>query len=500
MSFKKGTATDHVDLLEQLIAFATGRGVDAVAVNAAGTLYTVGNILTAVGGTFSSAATFEVTSVNGGGGITGIRVVESGTYTVDPTNPDTPTGGTGSGATLNYTMADAGWSLSRESFYAVSATPGAPGTSYLVGQQLEVVGGTSVETAVFQVATINGGGGVTSVVPTSRIGEYTVSPANAAATTGGSGSGATLNVVYTPNRWAILEGVGSGSDQIFVGIRTFTDSGANNWEIAGMAGYQSGERYIFQPGISPGRYEVPDHGHYVPLNNSTIDYWFFVTGRRIIVVAKMGTTYSSCYLGFLNQYGTSNEYPYPLCVASPSSLFNRVFSSASASFSGIIDPIGHVLVPDAGPISVRDPGGSWIQFMNSALSGGGRTLRDSAVVYPAGLATLSGVADVDKFGVGLLVPTGIIPNENIPGTQTFSILQTPDSPEFSSVLWPATFIEAVPVRQALGELADVYWVSAEGESTDLLAEDTIEISGDLYIVFTQANRTDVWNFMAIRRS
>src|SRR6186713_3050799 len=104
--FKQSTASDQIDLLEQLIEFATGRGVESATIDDGGTGYTAGDILTADGGTFSSAATFEVLTVDGGGVILTLRVVESGTYTVDPTNPDTVSGGSGSGAELNYTMAD----------------------------------------------------------------------------------------------------------------------------------------------------------------------------------------------------------------------------------------------------------------------------------------------------------------------------------------------------------------------------------------------------------
>jgi hypothetical protein len=67
-----------------------------------GTGYTVGNVLTFVGGTFTVASQITVTSVSAGV-ITGISTTIGGIYTVPPTNPISVTGGSGSGATFTLT-------------------------------------------------------------------------------------------------------------------------------------------------------------------------------------------------------------------------------------------------------------------------------------------------------------------------------------------------------------------------------------------------------------
>lgn len=71
-----------------------------------GTGYVVGNVLTVVGGT-GTAATYRVTSVDAVGAVTGIELVTSGDYTVQPTSPMLTTGGTGTGARLRLKYADA---------------------------------------------------------------------------------------------------------------------------------------------------------------------------------------------------------------------------------------------------------------------------------------------------------------------------------------------------------------------------------------------------------
>jgi hypothetical protein len=73
--------------------------VVSVSIADGGSSYTVSDTLTVVGGT-GTAATLTVTSVNGGV-IDGISIATAGNYTVDPVNPVSVTGGTGSGATFN---------------------------------------------------------------------------------------------------------------------------------------------------------------------------------------------------------------------------------------------------------------------------------------------------------------------------------------------------------------------------------------------------------------
>jgi hypothetical protein len=68
-------------------------------INAGGTGYTVGNTLTLVGGTFTSAAQLTVTAVSSGV-ITAVSILGGGGYSATPTYPASVTGGSGSGATF----------------------------------------------------------------------------------------------------------------------------------------------------------------------------------------------------------------------------------------------------------------------------------------------------------------------------------------------------------------------------------------------------------------
>jgi len=84
-----------------------------------GTGYAVNNVLTAVGGTFSTAISITVTAVSAGV-ITAFTVANSGVYTVLPTNPISVTGGTGTGATFNVTA----WQVRTANFTITNAGSG----------------------------------------------------------------------------------------------------------------------------------------------------------------------------------------------------------------------------------------------------------------------------------------------------------------------------------------------------------------------------------------
>jgi microcystin-dependent protein len=83
-----------------------GNKVTAAAIVSGGTGYTIGDTLTVVGGTSYVAATLTVNTVSGGV-ITSVSINNPGVYTVNPGNPVSVTGGTGSGATFNLTLATA---------------------------------------------------------------------------------------------------------------------------------------------------------------------------------------------------------------------------------------------------------------------------------------------------------------------------------------------------------------------------------------------------------
>lgn len=76
----------------------------SVAINAAGTGYTVGDTLDVVGGLGPITTELTVSTVGGGGAITGISISNAGQYVEIPANPVSVTGGSGSAATFDLTF------------------------------------------------------------------------------------------------------------------------------------------------------------------------------------------------------------------------------------------------------------------------------------------------------------------------------------------------------------------------------------------------------------
>ena len=107
----------------------------------------------------------------------------------------------------------------------------------------------------------------------------------------------------------ILKGEGlSGSEEIFVGLRTYQDVSADyyNLAIAGFTGYLPGNVWAGQPGfIESG----------IPAHNQRIDYWLAINAQRIAFGLKVGTpVYTTGYAGKFFQYGVPSQYPYPVAV------------------------------------------------------------------------------------------------------------------------------------------------------------------------------------------
>lgn len=531
--WQTGTTDNYLTALQALIDVATSDHVATVAVNAGGTGYVVGDVLTVAGGTSTYAATLLVTSV-AAGVIDGVRVQNGGAYTADPTlTANTATGGTGTGASFDLTMSGTGWTVDRRRYRAARATITAGGTNYAAGQFLTVSGGTADQAAVFRIASVSGGA-VTSVVPvdpdntasdTEATGKYTVTPANPASTTvnTGSGSGCTLTIQYEQE--LELEGSGTGAQDISVGIKTYqtTDtSGFNttyNWALFAKTSYSSALDFFEQPGISPGFAASPPgdpnlqttQGAFVPLRDTNgsfpITFWFNFTPQRLVAVFKVegGTTtiYASMYLGYLNPLGTTTELPFPMYVAGSSHRKNVYYEDATPWITGLTQMAGGG--GDAGPGFLYRPStAEWQGVDNSdvAEAGTSRLASTDNGVYPGGDINLqaqpSGFQPIVADGWGSWEDA--IPEDGVPGTAAWALYPTPNTGGDLYHLIPATVADAddnANIWLPYGELDDVFWV---GRATVLTSEDTITVGSDVYRVFQNGNRQEEWSYMAIKET
>lgn len=112
------------------------------------------------------------------------------------------------------------------------------------------------------------------------------------------------------NRELILRGAGlSGTEEIYVGFRTYQDSGADYYNLvaATFTGYVAGNTFDTQPGARLSG---------VPAHNNRIDYWLTLNAQRIALAMKVGTpVYESCYVGKMLPYCLPSQFPYPIICA-----------------------------------------------------------------------------------------------------------------------------------------------------------------------------------------
>lgn len=533
MSWQTGTATDYLDMLDQVVEIATSDHVTTAAVNAGGTGYTVGDILTVVGGTSTHVSTLEVTTVSGGV-ITGVRIQTGGAYTADPTlTANAVTGGTGTGATMDLTMLTSTYTVKRRSKEAVSATIAAGGTGYTVGDDITLVDGAAGirgdvsdaagVAAVFNVDTVSGG--VVTAVSLVTAGNYEETPTNPVATTGGTGTGCTLTVTYqdaaTQDQVLILESTGdSGTDTIITGLKTFnrvdvsTFETVYNWAAFGMTAYNAGLVFEDQPELSPGvetdgTVSTTNGGAFVPLKTSdafNISFWMSVTGNRIILVCKVEdaivTHYSSMYVGFHNPFATTAEDPYPIYIAGCTGRDNSLYTDTTMGrVSTLVECMTVLSRP--GPAFFR-LANVWTALRNGSVTDSGSPTRNADrdfTVWPYGEPTLSPETD-DVITIDIVTAVqwnDIIPQSGVPGSPNVQMQPTPQTGDDARVLVPATLIASDnPAGQPkvyfpIGEIDNVFWVTGVG----LSPEDTFDIGDDRYIVFT-GNQSEVFSFFAVK--
>ena len=549
--WQTGSATDYFDLLYQLRQVMTGRHVATAAVNAAGTGYTVGDVLTVVGGTSTHVATLEVVTITGGGGtgpVGTVRITNAGAYTSDPT-PTTAngvTGGTGSSCTIDITVANTGWTEVMESRRALSAVVSAAGNGYNVGDEIEVQGGigqgvsTNVEKAVFTVSTLTGGAGTgvaTVTVKATEEGHYQGLPANPAATlivTGSGDDACTLTVTYESrlpddHSVLVLEGAAAGSpDPVQIGFWTYEGTISSlevrNWGLFGFAqDYDVAALFHNQPGISGGLKITGDDGAMEPSTSlgsvnlplkgddggGTYPLLFYmsVTDRRVMLAVYNETAtiknWVTAYMGFTNQFGTTDEIPYPCVIAGSAS--KTLTSSLDASTSPVTTSIVHMLSSDVntlhGPAQMLNPAGTWQKLSNGYLNTSNAFSRTNEWnTVPGGYVNLIN----NTFRPGY----AIIPAQTFDWTEMidYAVSQTPEfelypSPDTTAtklyVLVPVSVIvgtgagnDPSHVWYPFGELDGLFWFSYTDAGAGIDALDYMDIGTDRYRVFRQGHRSE----------
>lgn len=521
MAWFAGVASDYRGLLAKVAEFASADNAVIAAIVNAGSGYQVGDFPNVSGGTATSAAQLEVTAVDGSGGVTGLRIRNGGAYSADPPVGTATTGGNGTGLTVTVTTLAGGWSVLRQTvgIFAVAANSiTAPGSGYVMNDILTLDSsgdaGTSPTTeATFRVIAVDGSGGITSIAVETPGSYIAADGSSGLPLTGGTGSGATIAPLWDgvdAEDQLIMEGVGSGADEIFIGIRTFSNSptGARNWELAGMIGFDASLGWTAQPSISPGRFDNQTSitgGAFYHLRDTVTNYWISINSSRIVVVTQSGTNFHTCYLGFIDRLATADAYPYPLLIVGTSTEQTLNATGSGIELAGLPSPVADSQGIGWGPGILRTPGGAWKNYRNALARLGQYDIETNFVSsWPsAALINLSGsLPTIDQWGTisTSLIWTSMIGDD--PGeTPTYKLEPTPGVSGSVSPIFPVTLLD-LQGSFIYGQLAGVFWVSSSQDSgSPAVSNDTFTLpSGARFRLFQNVAATSFYNFICIEEA
>ena len=277
-----------------------------------------------------------------------------------------------------------------------------------------------------------------------------------------------------------LEGPGAGvGRRVYLNFRTTanTTNSLYSWNIRGATGYTVGA----VAGANPGEQQTPV---WLNLWQNTIQYWFYINDRRIIVVAKCSTAYMSFYGGFFLPFSVPTQYPFPLLVAADYGS-SVIWSHTNSGRRMMVDPGGNMSAPAAW---TRSPSGQWVSTYNQDLGAGNDEASDQqagAVVrmwpYHVGEANSSALAYDDWTG-------SVQPHSG--GAALDSFIATRQGERW---LWPVTLI---PSNEPIYGTLDGVWCVP---GTGLATEQVVTVGADTYRVFQNIQRSSGNDFFAVRQ-
>lgn len=263
----------------------------------------------------------------------------------------------------------------------------------------------------------------------------------------------------------IMRGPGlAGNDEIFVGIKTEAPgNGAYNWRMQGFSGYSA---LAFD--ANPGAFATPASCPRLLLLNAGMTYWFFVNGRRIIVVAKASTTYQVGYLGLILPYGAPSSLPYPLFIGGQGCT-NTVWSDTVYTNSPFWIARATAAARPAVSSGLFMSGGTWKNTFQKRYASPNWYFDYELFVWPQQISQTSLAQGVylDRL------------RKNVDGSvHTF----------------PMILCASGTSRNMYGEFDGMDAVSG----FELAAEDTITIGSDTYIVFSGGSLSERSAYVAIK--
>lgn len=319
-------------------------------------------------------------------------------------------------------------------------------------------------------------------------------------TAGGAWIDGTNTTVPTADRWTVLTNGGlqpalpgsgfatdgelylqgqgsSGTDQIIVGFQTYRNVGNNVFGIhlAGYTAFDNTLSFLTMPGLS----SITPR---VALDDNSFNVFFWVNARRIMAVARIGTTDICFHLGYILPFATSSQYPYPLMLSG--SVQDDTYNFQQNNF-------GQSSLPDPCPngCTFRWIDGTWIPVAHFTNNSGSRPTAlggansNPYLFWPLRDNTTTDGAEISNVGSELAL-----------FTQYSAVSPIISNSQINAFpLYPVTLENA---SQLIGVVDGMFVVPGQG----LSAGDTITVSGTTYDVFHNTWRTEFPDFFCIKRA
>lgn len=262
----------------------------------------------------------------------------------------------------------------------------------------------------------------------------------------------------------ILKGNGAGgTDEIYVGLSTYRNTGEDDYAIQGRAyiGYDDTRVWDTQPFQHTG---TPC----ILLWDGAMPYWFVANGRRFIMVVKVNTTYQIFYGGFFLPYAFPNEYQYPYIVGGMSNDVDKGFFNVDTNNS-----VFWVGSSRSGIMNLPTNDWKWAGNSDSNVTSGSFGYSNSVSFLPYYVAGITSTAKAYN-PMRLMKPAlggmyWLLPIEPCSGLYNES-------------------------AGIFGALDGVHYISGFNNSP----ENTLVIDAKNYVVFTNASRVDTEDYFALR--
>lgn len=528
MVFQYGTTASsgaYRDVVTKLVAFATSQHVSAAVINAAGTGYVVGDILTISHAGGYLPCLIEVLTVGGSGEVLTFRIHAGGAFSNRVASVVVNAGG--SGYVTNDVVRLTTGTFTEFAKLQITASAGAAvsATVFETGGAYTVAPDATASATNSDIGTGSGTGATFDVTMTGLIGT------TGAATTGGTGSGATFDLTLTASGWSavwnrndysfnsitnekevILRGTVAGGDPPYVGLRSYTATSGDvryGVLVSGMDTFNGSLTFDTMPNTS-GTVPSSNTAPCLLLFNNAQDYWFNVTARRLLVVVKtVGasiTSYVHMHAGLMNPFGTQTESPYPMFIAATSRVHNRKPDAGGYFVTGLTEMFSDSTTGPA--IFRRQSDGAWTNTVNVINSGSTNTSAGVGIVYPLGIVptAVGASANEDNIngqgqlsfslgsGTGISAPSGSATVAFMPTIGDGDLILMP-----TGVLTHNGVNDNTSETLLRGELDGVYWFAGvKSDGTSVASEDEIEVAGVRHIIFANVHRSELFSYLAIR--